>query len=212
MRFPAPTVGGRINPQKWLRKLHAWTGLALATVVLLFAVTGFLLNHRDVMKIPALQRQEVRELVSLADMPATPQALLVQLALPLDPELGKLRTTVEAAREMEWEGRRVRQPERWRISHDTPSLSTRVEYWVGGSQAEVVRTKPNLWLHLARLHMAIGTGPGWILLADAVAIALAALSLSGFWLWGRLHGSALRLGVLALGGGALVVTLALLAG
>lgn len=202
----------RPNVQKWLRRLHAWIGLTLATVVLLFAVTGFLLNHRDVMKIPALQREEVRELVTLAEAPATPQALLAQLALPLDPELGKLRTTVEAAREVEWDGRRVRQPERWRITHDTPSLSTRVEYWAGAGQAEVVRTKPNLWLHLARLHMAIGTGAGWILLADAVAIALALLSLSGFWLWGRLHGSTLRLGALSLGGGALVVTLALLAG
>jgi uncharacterized protein len=41
-----------------LRKIHGWLGLWGAVLGLLFGVTGFLLNHRAVMKIPAAHMEE----------------------------------------------------------------------------------------------------------------------------------------------------------
>lgn len=212
--WPARTTAQRqpLNLQKWLRKVHAWAGLALSGVFLLFAVTGFLLNHRAVLKIPALQREEIRELMPVPRAPASPEALQASVLATLGLEGGSRRVVVESAREVNWDGRPVQQPARWTLHHDTPSLSTRVEYWVGTDRAEIVRTRPNLWLHLARLHMSVGTGTAWTVLADAVAISLAALALSGFWLWGRLHGRRALLAVIALGGSGTALLLGLMAG
>ena len=202
----------RPNPQKWLRRLHAWIGLALSALVLLFAVTGFLLNHRAIMKIPALTRQEVRQVVPVDAPPATPEALLATLLPDLDRSAGNLRTSIDKEKEVTWNGEKIRQPARWKISHDTPSRSIQVEYWVGSRQAEIQRVTPDFGLYLARLHMGIGAGPAWVLLADLLALSLAVLALSGFWMWGRLHGSRLRLGLIALSGLSLTATLAFLAG
>lgn len=206
---PAPTRG---NSQKWLRRIHAWIGVGLSAMLLLFATTGFLLNHRAVMKIPALDRREVTQLVPVDTPPADPQALATALATALGLEATALKPKVEPARAVRWSERELVQPERWTLRADTPSESVQIEYWKGGRQAEVTRTRPNLGLYLARLHMSVGAGPAWVLLADAVALGLAFLGLSGFWLWGRLHGSPRRLALLAGGGLTLAAGLAWVAG
>jgi len=202
----------RGNSQKWLRRIHAWFGLAIASMLLLFAVTGFLLNHRAVMKIPALDRKEVTQVVPVEGTPSDPQALATALGPKLGVDATALKPKVEPARTVSWSDGELRQPERWTLRADTPSETVQVEYWLGSRQAEVKRTQPNLWLHLARLHMSIGTGPAWILLADAAALGLAFLGISGFWLWGRLHGSRGRLTLIFSGGLALAGSLAFLAG
>ena len=43
---------------QWLRKAHGWIGLWGAALGLVFGVTGILLNHRAILKIPAAQSQE----------------------------------------------------------------------------------------------------------------------------------------------------------
>ena len=208
---PRPSAQ-RGNSQKWLRRIHAWFGLAIAAMLLLFAVSGFLLNHRAVMKIPALDRKEVTQLVPVEAEPTDPQALAAALGPALGVDVAALKPKVDPARAVSWGDGELRQPERWMLRADTPSETVSVEYWRGSQQAEVKRTKPNLWLYLARLHMSIGTGPAWILLSDAAALGLAFLGISGFWLWGRLHGSRGRLALIASGGLALAGSLAWLAG
>jgi len=202
----------RGNSQKWLRRIHAWFGLALSAMLLLFSLTGFLLNHRAVMKIPALDRKEVTQLLPVEPPPDDAAALAAALAPALGVDAGVLKPKVDAARAVAWGSGEIRQPERWTLRADTPSESLQIEYWRGSAQAEVKRTQPNLWLHLARLHMSVGTGPGWVLLSDAAALGLAFLGLSGFWLWGRLHGPRRRLALVAGGGLALAGGLAWLAG
>lgn len=214
MHFRPAAAGGaaRGASRKWLRRLHAWCGLALAGLFILFALTGFLLNHRAVMKIPALDRQEVRQVLTLAAPAASPEQLAERLAGMLALPPAALRLRIEPARSVAWGAGAVEQPARWLLSADTPAESILGEYWAGSRQIEVRRIRPNLWLHLARLHMSIGAGPAWILLSDAAALGLGFLGLSGFWLWGRLHGSPKRLGLLAAGGAAAAAVLAWLAG
>lgn len=206
---PPPQRG---NPQKWLRRLHAWSGLALAALLLLFAVTGVLLNHRAEMKIPALDHEEITQIVPLEASPADPVALATLLAPQLGVDGTALTPRVEAPRAVAWGDGQLRQPARWILRADTPAQTVQIEYWEGSTQVEIKRSRPNLWLYLARLHMAIGTGPGWILLADAAACGLGFLALSGFWLWGRLHGPRTRLALLSGGGLVLAALLAWQAG
>ncbi|HWT28090.1 MAG TPA: peptidase, partial [Methylophilaceae bacterium] len=51
----------RVRLLRGLRKIHGWLGLWGAVLGLLFGVSGFLLNHRAVMKIPAA-RMEATEI------------------------------------------------------------------------------------------------------------------------------------------------------
>src|SRR5262249_29148400 len=63
---------------KWLRRTHAWFGLWGAALGLLFGVTGFLLNHRAVLKIPAAKMEERRIQLQLpTPAPDNAQALAV---------------------------------------------------------------------------------------------------------------------------------------
>jgi hypothetical protein len=194
-----------VNTQKWLRRLHAWLGAALIGLLLFFAITGFALNHRAILKIPFFDKHEVTIMLPLAEPPADPQQLAARLAGQFGFPPGQMQIKREAAREIEWAGRPLTQPEQWIISANQPAKSLRADYWAGNAQAEVRLSQPNLWLHLARLHMAIGTGPVWVVLADLVVAGLLFLAISGLWLWSRLHGSRRRL--IGLSGGGLALAL-----
>lgn len=191
--------------QKWLRRLHAWLGAALISLFLFFAITGFALNHRAILKIPVFDKHEVSIMLPLVNPPSDPQALATQLASRFDFPPEQMQIRREASRKIEWAGQVLTQPEQWIISANQPAKALHAEYWPGNAQAEIRLSQPNLWLHLARLHMAIGTGPLWVILADMVVIGLLFLALSGLWLWGRLHGSSRRL--IGLSGGGLLLAL-----
>lgn len=49
-----------------LRKIHGWLGLWGALLGLLFGISGFLLNHRSVMKIPAAKMEETEIQLAMA--------------------------------------------------------------------------------------------------------------------------------------------------
>lgn len=195
------------NPQKWLRRLHAWVGTLVLGLCLFFAITGFALNHRAILKIPLFDKGEVTVVMPLAEPPSSPEALLGQLSGQFGFAPQGMQLKREPGRDVDWGGRRVSQPERWVVTANQPAKTLLAEYWVGNSQAEVRLGHPNLWLHLARLHMAIGSGAAWVVLADGLVAGLLFLALSGLWMWGRLHGSRRRQAVL--GSAGVVVLLAI---
>ena len=61
---------------RWLRKVHLWVGLWGAAVGLLFGVTGILLNHRAVLKIPV--EKTIQRSIQLA-LPDAGQSLLTDV-------------------------------------------------------------------------------------------------------------------------------------
>lgn len=77
----------RGNFIRTLRNIHGWLGLWGAVLGLLFGVSGFLLNHRAVLKIPAAQMEasEIQLPVS-QPTPATAEEFtrFVQQALAID--------------------------------------------------------------------------------------------------------------------------------
>lgn len=71
---------------KLLRKIHGWLGLWGAVLGLLFGVSGFLLNHRAVMKIPAAKMEETEIQLPMAmPLPENQQAFVkaIQTALEI---------------------------------------------------------------------------------------------------------------------------------
>jgi hypothetical protein len=181
---PPPAPSRRAIVLKWLRRMHGWIGLWGAVLGLLFGGTGILLNHRDVLRIPAAQFRESTVQVPLpSPPPATPQALAAWLktALKLEPEAR--RVLVEPAHPVPWGDRSLQQPARWSASFTSPSGNVQAEYWVGNRVVTLRRSDANVFATLANLHKGVGMGMGWVLLVDTLAGSIILLSLSGVVLW-----------------------------
>ena len=185
---------------KWLRRTHAWLGLWGAALGILFGVTGILMNHRAVMKIPAAKLdQRVIQLSLPQPLPASPEAFAARLQQELG--LKKPPTLVKAdpPGTVIWGGQEVSQPKRWQVNFQAPQHLIGAEYWVGNSFVTVKRRDANFWAFLIGLHMANGTSVAWILLADSIAGSFVVLALTGVLLWTRLHGPRLLAAGLGLG-------------
>lgn len=181
---PPPTPSRRAEFVRWLRKMHGWIGLWGAVLGLLFGGTGILLNHRAVLRIPAVQAQESSVQVPLpSPAPTTPRALAswLQRSLHLRPDPSRVRA--EPARPVAWGDQSVTQPARWSASFTEPSGNVQAEYWVGNSYVTVRRVQNNVFGTLTNLHKGVGMGVGWVLLVDTLAGSIILLSLSGVGLW-----------------------------
>lgn len=190
---------------KWLRRTHAWFGLWGAGLGLLFGITGFLLNHRSVLKISVAEMQESQMQILLpTPLPASAPALaaFLQRALRIDRE-PKIR--IEKSRPLPWGDSNLHQPERWQISFSTPQATVTAEYWAGNTSVSIKRMEANLFAFLTRLHKSEGMSVGWVLLADTLAGGLIILASTGILLWTRLHGP--RLAAAGLGFGSLVLAI-----
>jgi len=211
--YPVPSIGKLSNgylflPKplargtflKWLRRTHAWLGLWGAALGLLFGTTGILLNHRDIMKIPAakMEQQDI-QLTLPQDRPADAKALAEWLGQQLGADLSHARIMQEPPKAVTWNGVELRQPARWQIMLRGPQRGLQAEYWQGNAFVSVKRSEANGFAFLTNLHKGVGMGVGWVLLVDSLAGGLIALSLTGVLLWTRLHGPRLGAAGLALG-------------
>lgn len=168
----------------WLRKMHGWIGLWGAALGLLFGLTGILMNHRTVMKIPAATVQESSfELALPQPAPASAQAMAEWLRGALSQEHAASRVKQEPSRPVAWGDTALHQPERWQISFNEPRSSLQVEYWAGNRSVSVRRSEHNLFGMLNNLHKGTGLGAGWVLLIDTLAGSIILLSLTGVTLW-----------------------------
>jgi hypothetical protein len=199
----------RIQWLKWLRRIHAWVGLWGAALGLLFGVTGVLLNHRSVMKIPAAHMEQSQvELALPTPLPVDAKALAAWLQKQLNIGREPSKVITEPAKTVTWGGQTFQQPGQWRVDFHSPQHSVSTQYWVGNTFVSVKHQDANVFAFLTRLHMGVGLGRAWILLADTFAGGLIFLSLTGLLLWTKLHGSRLLmagLGLVSLGLGVSVV-------
>ena len=184
----------------WLRRSHAWLGLWGAALALLFGATGFLLNHRMIMKIPAAKvEQTVIQLPLPEPRPASAQALAQWLQAALGVDKPPVLVKVEPQQTVVWNGETLQQPQMWRVFFASPQRAFNAEYWAGNAFVTVKRQDPNIFSLLTRLHMGNGVNAAWVLLVDTLAGGLIALALTGTLLWSRLHGSRLTAARLGLG-------------
>jgi hypothetical protein len=189
---------------KWLRKMHGWIGLWGAVLGLLFGASGILLNHRNVLKIPAAQVQETSiELALPTPAPANAAAMAdwLQQSLALDRAPTKVKS--EPARPVAWGDAALRQPARWSVAFSAPNGGVQADYWVGNRFVSVKRSSNNLFATVSNLHKGSGMGIGWILLVDTLAGSIILLSLSGVLLWALM--ARRRLPGLVIGGASLAL-------
>lgn len=188
---------------KWLKRTHAWMALWGGIAGTLFGLTGILLNHRDIMKIPAVQSHAETLQISVAEAP--PQSA-DELAQMLKGQLkiegpGAPRIVRQPSKLAPWGDGSIVQPERWEVSFSSPQRFVSAEYWVGNRSVSVQDRSGNAFYWLTRLHKGVGVHVGWILAADAMAGMLLFMTITGVLLWSKLHGP--RLLAISLFGGSL---------
>lgn len=192
---------------KWLKRVHAWTGLWGAALFLMLGVSGVLLNHRSVLPIETGEPEVSTvalpvEAGAIVDADALGRWAKRTLSLPADPKLPK----GEAPDRVRFADRTVAPAAQWSRSFTLPNQKITVTY-VAGSAAVTAKTEAVGALGLLKnLHKGTGLPIAWVLLLDTIAGALVAMSLTGVLLWSRLHGS--RLLAAALAGGSLSWALA----
>lgn len=175
---------------------------------LLFGVTGFLLNHRAVMKIPAAQMEESEIQLSMPQpypQDAKAFAAFVQQALdirhdPLErkPRKGAKEKAVQAPvmketgeHDAHFMGREMIQPAKWEVEFRMPQVRIRAEYTAGNQFATIHREDANAWAYIMNMHKGVGANTAWVLLADTIAGAMIVLSITGVLLWTKMRQSRL---------------------
>jgi len=195
---------------RWLRRTHGWLGLWGAVLGLLFGFSGFLLNHRAVMKIPAAKMQESQMQLAVpspqpADLKAFTAWVQGELHMHHEPIKRPPRAGDKPARDAGWDGKKVPQPAQWKVEFQTPQSAITAEYVVGNQFATITRQDANTMGLLTRMHKGVGMNTGWILLADSLAGAMIFLAITGVLLWTKMRGS--RLAMAGLMGASLALTL-----
>ena len=174
---------------KWLRRIHGWIGLWGAVLGLLFGVTGFLQNHRAVMKIKTAEPEVSKIQVALpSPPPKSPKELakFLQTQLNLtDVPLG--RTQKEPSHPVSWGDQSVIQPEHWTVRFGNTKTQVTADYWQGSTDVSVERRESGIVATIEALHRSGGASIGWILLADSFAGSMILLSLTGVILWTGLN-------------------------
>jgi hypothetical protein len=184
----ASAPSARINFIRWLRKTHGWIGLWGATLGLLFGFSGVLMNHRAVLKIPAMRAQESTVQLPLPQpAPASVDALAAWLRGQLNMDARNTRVREEPPHTVAWGDHSLQQPGHWSISFATSRSSIQADWWVGNSFVTVKRSDGNFISVLSNLHKGVGMGVGWILLVDTLAGSIIFLSLTGVVLWTQLN-------------------------
>ena len=206
-----------------LRKIHGWLGLWGAVLGLLFGLSGFLLNHRSVMKIPANKMEESEIQLPMAapypqDQKAFARYLQKTFDISQDPvkprepkDKHKLENVGEKSNkgmkeggDASFLGKEMKQPPVWKVEFQLPQASIKAEYVPGNQYAKVERQDANAWGFIMRMHKGVGANAAWVLLADSIAGALMLLSITGVLLWTKMRGS--RLVMAGLIGSSIVAT------
>jgi hypothetical protein len=190
---------------RWLRKTHGWLGLWAAVFGFVFGVTGIVLAHRHVLKLPVSRGEQRVVQYRVEAMPATPAELGAQVAREFGFDGPPTRMTKEPARPVSWNSVGLTQPERWELQFSQPTRQAKVEYFVGNGFARVEKFDATFIGTLTRLHMAVGVDIFWVLLLDTMSASLIVLALTGTLLWTQMRPGRLVTGTLLLGAPAATV-------
>jgi len=177
----------RNRTHRIVRQLHLWIGAWGAVAAILFGSSGFIMNHRAVLKLPQGSSSDLSkvELPVPEGVRSTPEAMRIWLrdTQKLDIDIDNVR--VMRAQPVELNGQKIKPPARWMFSGGNARVSTQAEYSEGNASITVSTTEQSPLAVLTRLHKGVGGGPAWILLTDTFALAMVALGISGILLWAR---------------------------
>ncbi len=179
----------RANFLIWLRKTHIYLGLWGALLGVLFGVTGIIMNHRVVMKLPVQKSvQKIIEIQLPNESFETPELLAAWIAQKMNFKVSQAAfIKVEPSKEVIWNDVKVKQPERWAISLHRPDRAINAEYFAGSKVINLENADSTIVGTLTRLHMAVGVNIIWVLIADSIAVSFILLSITGLLLWSQMH-------------------------
>jgi uncharacterized protein len=177
LSLEAATKLRRLRVHRLIRQLHVWIGAWGAIAAVLFGVTGFLQNHRALLKLPQGSATEVahEEISVPEEARASAESLRAWLARSQHLQLQIQRGP---------QGGNSRGPG-WMLVGGNARTALQAEYTPGSETVTLRSTVQNPLAVLSRLHKGIGGGIAWILLSDSFAVGLVALGLSGLILWSR---------------------------
>ncbi|WP_195908376.1 PepSY-associated TM helix domain-containing protein [Novosphingobium sp. Gsoil 351] len=197
---------------KWLKRIHAWSGLWGALFFLGLGLSGVLLNHRQQAKIDTGEPVEL----AAVELPVAPGAIpdaralgrwaKAELRLPVDAQPARGKPGEKRREGGRFMGREVKTAAPFSQTFAMPGARVTVEYVPGSNHVTARREEVNALGVLKNLHKGVGLPIAWVLLIDTIAGALIVMALTGFLLWSRLHGPRLLAGALA--GGSLAWALA----
>ena len=195
--MPPPMHKPRII--RWLKHFHAWFGVWGAFAGLIFAWSGFVLNHRTdfriggdnvttEMTIPAPAEQSF---ASGDDFAAYVKSELDLYATPRPPAMGGGMGAAVPGEPFDGI------PERFAANFTSASEQFAARYESGNDVVEIAHQHRPFIRTLNRMHLGQAPDRGWQIIMDVFSGALIFLCLSGFLIWSRLDGGRLLGGSLA---------------
>jgi len=162
-----------------------WIGAWGALAAILFGFTGFVQNHRALLKLPQGEATELTNIeVPVPDaVRATPDTMRAWIVDVQHVDIDNQR--VQRSAPMQFNGQTIDPPARWTFTGGNARVVTQVEYRQGDAALTLRTTRQSPLATLLRLHKGVGGGIAWILLTDSFALAMIALGLSGLVLWAR---------------------------
>jgi len=171
----------------WIRVTHMWIGLWGAMLGFMFGVTGLLMNHRTVLKIPVEKAEITRTQVTIPSAIESPAELTTwmrgRFALPD----ARAVVRIQEPAHVRFMGQELTQPARWSVTLATPKISVSAAHIPDSGIIELETQDATRWGLLMRLHTGSGASTAWVLLVDTIAGALILLTLSGVLLWSKLR-------------------------
>lgn len=182
---PRAITRGRVL--NWIRVTHLWLGLWGAMLGLVFGLTGFLMNHRTLLRIPVEKVETTHAQVSIPAALASPDELATWLRGRFALPSARAVVRKEGSTTVRFRGQELEQAERWSVTLATPRFSVSARHIPGSGLVDLDTQDATGWGLLMRLHTGSGASVAWVLIADTIAGALVLLTLSGVLLWTRLR-------------------------
>ena len=180
-----PDLLRRARRHRLIRKLHLWIGAWGAIAAILFGFTGFVQNHRALLKLPQGDSTELSsvELPVPESARTTPKAMRAWLRDAQHVAIDNQR--LQPGKPFEFNGQQVHPPARWTFTGGNARIATQAEYSEGNASLTLRTTRQSPLAMMLRLHKGVGGGVGWILLTDSFALSMVALGISGLLMWAR---------------------------
>lgn len=181
---------------RWLKKFHAWFGVWGAIAGIIFAWSGFVLNHRTDFRLGG--DIETAEFVLLAPDTRTFASgdefgayIKEQMGLFGQPRAPGMAGMGGGGRIAVPGGPAIDSPAGFQAAFVAASDQVAASYTVGDAEIKVARQSRPPIRTLNRMHLGQAPNIGWQVLMDAYSGALIFLCLSGVLIWSRLDGSRL---------------------
>jgi uncharacterized protein len=168
-----------------IRQIHLWIGAWGAVAAILFGFSGFVQNHRAILKLPQGDSSEIAkiEIPVPESARANPDAMRKWLHDEQHVDIDNQR--VQNGQPVEFNGQKIRPPARWMFNGGNARISTQAEYSEGNASISLRTTEQSTMAIMTRLHKGVGGGVAWILLTDTFALSMIALGITGLLLWSR---------------------------